>query len=130
MFCVYLQMCVSLSEHDVWKIKKKKKYKNKLFVHVLCLSEYVCLFVRIWHMQFPFQGVRSLLFEYFPGATMLPRRQNYPFREWDVYYSNLFQAPQGSHKNRIPFSGIEKFVIRIFSRRHYATTKAEFPFKG
>jgi len=105
--------------------------------------------------EFSFQGVRRLLFKCFPGTTMLPQRQNSPFRDRDLCYSNLFKGttmlPQRQnshfrdryvcysnlfkallccHKGRIPISGIDMFVIRIFSRRHYAATKTEFPFQG
>jgi len=80
--------------------------------------------------EFPFQGVRRLLFKSFPGTTMLPQIQNSPLRDKDVCYSNLFKAPLCCHNGRIPLSGIYMFVIRIFCRRHCATTKAEFPFQG
>lgn len=105
-FCICLQMYVCSSKYDVWTIKKKKKYKNKLFVHVLCLSAYVCLFLRIWHMQ------------------------SSPFREWEGCYTNIFQAPLCCHAGRVTLSGSEMFIIQIFSKHHKAATKTEFPFQG
>ena len=71
-----------------------------------------------------------MLFKSFPGTTMLLQRQYSLFRDRDVCYSNIFQAPLGCHKDRISLSGIDMFVSRIFSRRHYAATTAEFPFQG
>ena len=68
--------------------------------------------------EFPFQGYRRLLFEYIPAATMLPQRQNFPFRDKYFCQSNLFQAPLCRHKGKVPLSGIERFIIRIYSSRH------------
>ena len=102
--------------------------------------------------EFPFQGYRRFLFESFqgttmlpqrqkspfrdillvesfPGATMPPQRQSSPFRDRGVCYSNLFQPPLCCHTGRVPISGSETFVIQIFSRHNYATTKTKFPFQ-
>ena len=75
------------------------------------------------------RGIRWL-FKSFPSTTMLPQRQNSPFRDRDVCYSNLFKTPLCCQKGRYPLSGIDIFVSRIFSRRQYALTQAEFPFQG
>ena len=80
--------------------------------------------------EFPFQGVRRLLYKSFRGTTMPPQRQSYPFRDTDVCYSSIFQPPLCCHRGRIPLSGINIFVSRNFSRRHFAATKAKFPFQG
>jgi len=94
--------------------------------------------------EFPFQGYRRFLFESFLGATMPPQRQSSPFRDRHVCYLNLSQPPLCCQTGRVPLSGIETFaiqivcylalsgtfVIRIFSRHHYAATEAEFFFQG
>jgi len=80
--------------------------------------------------EFPFQGVRRLLFKSVPGATMPPQRQNYLYRDRDVCYSNLFKTPLCCHRGRIPLSGKNIFIGRIYSSHHYAATQAEFPFQG
>jgi len=80
--------------------------------------------------EFPSQGVRRLLFKSFWGTTMPPQRQSSPFRDRYFCYSSLFQPPLCCLRGRIPLSGINIFVSRIFSRRNFAATRAKFPFQG
>ena len=146
MFCVCPHMCVCFSEYDICRVPLSGS--EKVVIRIFSRRHYAAT-----QAELPFQGVRCLLFKSFPSITRLPQKLNSLFRDRDFFYSNLFQAPLCYHKGRVPLSGMNIFVsriystnesirlpifpfrdrevfIRIFSRRHYAATLAELLFQG